>query len=42
MTFAENINRICAEQGTNLTSIVKKVKGSTSFTTAINNKGIFA
>lgn len=39
MTFAENINRICAEKGTNLTSIVKAVKGSSSFATAINSKG---
>ena len=31
MTFAENINRICAEKGTNLTAIVKAVKGSSSF-----------
>ncbi len=36
MTFAENINRICAEQGTNLTTVVKEVKGSSSFTSAIN------
>lgn len=36
MTFAENIKRICAEQGTNLTTIVKQVKGSSSFTSAIN------
>ena len=28
MTFAENINRICAEKGTNLTAIVEAVKGS--------------
>lgn len=34
MTFAENINRICAEKGTNLTAIVKAVKGSSSFATA--------
>lgn len=39
MTFAENINRICAEKGTNLTAIVKAVKGSSSFATAINSKG---
>lgn len=31
MTSAENINRICAEKGTNLTAIVKAVKGSSSF-----------
>lgn len=39
MTFAENINRICAEKGTNLTAIVKAVKGSSAFVTAINAKG---
>lgn len=39
MTFAENINRICAEKGTNLTAVVKAVKGSSSFATAINTKG---
>ena len=39
MTFAENINRICATKGTNLTSLVKTVKGSSSFATAINTKG---
>ena len=39
MTFKENINRICAEKGTNLTAIVKAVKGSSSFATAINTKG---
>lgn len=36
MTFAENIKRICAEKGTNLTAVVKKVKGSSLFVTAIN------
>ena len=36
MTFAENINRICAEKGTNLTAVIKTVKGSSSFATAIN------
>lgn len=36
MAFADNIKRICAEQGTNLTAIVKEVKGSSSFTSAIN------
>lgn len=36
MTFAENINRICATRGTNLTALVKAVKGSSSFATAIN------
>lgn len=39
MTFKENINRICAERGTNLTAIVEAVKGSRSFVSAINNKG---
>ena len=37
MAFKENINRICAERGTNLTAIVKAVKGSSSFATSINN-----
>lgn len=36
MSFRENINRICIEQGTNLTAVVKAVKGSSSFTSAIN------
>ncbi len=36
MPFAENIKIICAEKGTNLTTVVKKVKGSSSFVTAIN------
>ena len=39
MTFKENINRICAEKGTNLTAVVTQVKGSSSFTAAINKKG---
>lgn len=39
MTFAENINRICAKKGTNLTALVKTIKGSSSFATAINTKG---
>ncbi len=39
MTFRENINRICAERGTSLTAVIKKVKGSSSMTTAINKKG---
>jgi transcriptional regulator with XRE-family HTH domain len=30
MTFAENINRICREQGTTLTALVKKLGLSTS------------
>ena len=37
--FKENINRICAERGTNLTAVITKVKGSSSMTTAINKKG---
>ena len=36
MSFAENINKICIERGTNLTAVVKKIKGSSSFVTAIN------
>lgn len=36
MTFAENVKRICEERGTNLTSLIKEVKGSSSFVTAIN------
>lgn len=36
MTFAENIKRICLDRGTNLTAVVKKVKGSSSFVTSIN------
>lgn len=40
MTFAENINRICAERGTNLTTIIKQIKnGQSSYTTAINKRG---
>lgn len=39
MTLKENINRICAERGTNLTAVITKVKGSSSMTTAINKKG---
>lgn len=40
MTFAENINRICAERGTNLTTVIKQIKnGQSSYTTAINRKG---
>ena len=39
MSFKENINRICLERGTNLTTVVKQVKGSSSFTSAINNNG---
>lgn len=36
MSFRENINRICIQRGTNLTAVVKQVKGSSSFTSAIN------
>ena len=36
MSFKENIKRICLERGTNLTAVVKQVKGSSSFTSAIN------
>lgn len=40
MTFAENINRICAARGTNLTAVIKQIKnGQSSYTTAINRKG---
>ena len=40
MTFAENINRICAERGTNLTAVIKQIKnGQSSYTTAINKRG---
>ena len=38
MSFRENINRICIQRGTNLTAVVKQVKGSSSFTSA-SNKG---
>lgn len=37
MSFASNINRICAEKGTTLTKVVKAVKSSSSFVTPINN-----
>lgn len=36
MSFRENINRICIQRGTNLTAVMKQVKGSSSFTSAIN------
>lgn len=36
MTFAENLNRICTEKGISLTTLVKTIKGSSSFATAIN------
>lgn len=40
MTFAENINRICAKKGTNLTAVIKQIKnGQSAYTTAINKKG---
>ncbi len=37
MTFAENINRICAEQETTLTAVCKKLGLSTSKVTTWNN-----
>ncbi len=37
MSFKDNFKRICAENGTNMTTVVKQVKGSSAFTTAINN-----
>ena len=40
MTFAQNINRICTERGTNLTAVIKQIKnGQSSYTTAINRRG---
>lgn len=36
MIFANNIKRICTERGTTLTAVIKKVKGSSAFVTAIN------
>ena len=40
MTFAENINRICAKKGTNLTAVIKQIiNGQSAYTTAINKKG---
>ena len=36
MSFRENINRNCIQRRTNLTAVVKQVKGSSSFTSAIN------
>lgn len=40
MTFAENINRICAKRGTTLTAVIKRIKnGQSAYTTAINKKG---
>lgn len=41
MSFKENINRICLERGTNLTAVVKEVKGSSSFTSANPNTLFF-
>lgn len=40
MTFRENINRICKERGTNLTTLVKMCGCSSSKATAINNGSI--
>nr|DAU56329.1 MAG TPA: repressor protein [Caudoviricetes sp.] len=37
MTFAENINRICAEQNTTLTAVCKRLGLSTSKVTTWNN-----
>lgn len=40
MSFADNINRICKEKGTNLTAVIKILKnGQSSYVTAINKKG---
>lgn len=36
MTFAENLNRLCKEQGTYLTTVLKNLGFSTSKVTAIN------
>ena len=36
MSFREINIRICIQRGTNLTAVVKQVKGSSSFTSAIN------
>lgn len=40
MTFRENLNRICKEKGTNLTTVVKELGVSTSKVTAINKGSI--
>lgn len=40
MTFRENLNRICKERGTNLTTVVKELGISTSKVTAINKGSI--
>lgn len=40
MTFKENLNRICKEQGTTLTAVVKGLGISSSKVTAINNGSI--
>lgn len=36
MTFRENLNRICKEKGTNLTTVMRALGISTSKVTAIN------
>ena len=36
MTFKDNINRLCRERGTNLTTLIKECGFSTSKATAIN------
>lgn len=40
MTFKDNINRICKNRNTNLTTVVKKLGMSSSKVTAINNGSI--
>lgn len=40
MTFRDNLNRICKERGTNLTTVLTKLGYSSSKTTAINNGSI--
>ena len=40
MTFHENLNRICKEKGTNLTTMIKELGISTSKVTAINKGSI--
>lgn len=40
MTFAENINRICADRDTTLTAVCKKLNLSTSKVTTWNKGGL--
>lgn len=40
MSFASNINRICSQRGTTLTSICKMLELSTSKVTTWNNGGL--